>query len=485
MASATDAEQGSPVKNAVKPPWRLQIPLALLLLGTMMFVAAAIAIPVAALAYQGASDTVDEILGVLRKNYVRQVEDKVTATTSVVYELIQSNADNLSIRKIVDNLTPTTDFLAHPDLVYSYHKSIQRSDFIRSAGFVQADGNNLILVAQRTQQGMICRANSTVPAGRWCEALIVNKVLSGTVETVTAPSFQPPKKVDSLTNTIGVWDSRVTWVVYNREPLRFFGIIGFAWNQWKNQPLGANDAGPAGGVQVMSGQVGKFSQLLRGIETTANTAIAIWDTNSGELIATNGAAETLNVASIIEVGPKFYQGSTYLPGEYPSPYLAASANALVKKYGSLAALPKSSSDTFEGKDGRLFVETRAMVDAFGLQWTLMIAIPEADLLGSIAASRKRVIGTSVGVGVAMLAFAVAIAWLITMPLRRLTEVMSQATDMDFSAIRSGFLEKKSRVKELAVMEQVRAPSAQNISSLLADGLSSPARYAIQHSFTHA
>ncbi|KAJ3146998.1 hypothetical protein HDU86_008144 [Geranomyces michiganensis] len=74
----------------------------------------------------------------------------------------------------------------------------------------------------------------------------------------------------------------------------------------------------------------------------------------------------------------------------------AGVASLLDKYLTYDQIPISTSDNFISPKGKLFVETRALTDERGLNWTMMIVIPEDDLLGSIKESRKNVIATSAG-----------------------------------------------------------------------------------------
>ncbi|KAI8587925.1 hypothetical protein BDZ88DRAFT_215067 [Geranomyces variabilis] len=133
----------------------------------------------------------------------------------------------------------------------------------------------------------------------------------------------------------------------------------------------------------------------------------------------------------------------------------AAASALFDAYGGFDTLPNTTSDTFRHAGGVLFVESRALADGYGLHWTIMIAIPESDLAGTLFSSRKRVIGACVGVATGMLLFAGFVTFLITRPLRLLTRLMMEAAELDFRALHSGEIanQKPSRIWELSALEQ--------------------------------
>ncbi|KAJ3148406.1 hypothetical protein HDU89_004737 [Geranomyces variabilis] len=165
--------------------------------------------------------------------------------------------------------------------------------------------------------------------------------------------------------------------------------------------------------------------------------------------------ETLDLRSIQETGPRAWTGTTYKPTEYPITAISAAASALFDAYGGFDTLPNTTSDTFRHAGGVLFVESRALADGYGLHWTMMIAIPESDLTGPLVSSRNRVIGACVGVAAGMLLFAGFVTFVITRPLKLLTRLMLEASELDFSALHSGEVanQKPSRIWELSTLEQ--------------------------------
>ncbi|KAI8585681.1 hypothetical protein BDZ88DRAFT_431915 [Geranomyces variabilis] len=436
---------------------RFHVPLAVMLLVTTLIVAAAIAIPIAILSYNGAAETVNQIVETLRNNYVRQVQDRIAATTNIVYQGVQNNADNLAIRGVLDNLNgnPSPYFLNYPDLLFSYIKSIERSDFVIAAGFAFLGSRTAITAFPVNSTSGCCVANASEPLyGRTCVFWTATSMNVRTLNfTVTPPTekYGVPMP-DFPDSTIGRWTDVIRWTIVNKTIPTFQGKYGYRWQQWVGYPLGTRNPDPtvrALGYQVMQVGIQKFSELLRGISTTQNTVIAIWIQSSGELIATNGAFEVLNLTSINEAIPK-----SYATKNYPNAYMQSAVAKLLTKYGNYSLIPASTSDTFDGMNGRLFVETRAISDEYGLSWTGMVVIPGNDLLGSIQESRRRVIITAVLVAVVMIAFAMGTTFLITLPLRVLTKVMGQATNMNFSAVKNGIFKQPSRIRELAIMQLV-------------------------------
>ncbi|KAI8590392.1 hypothetical protein BDZ88DRAFT_415133 [Geranomyces variabilis] len=368
-----------------------RIPLAVLLLGTTLLAASAVALPITFLAFRGANETVDQILEILKENYVRQLQDKIASQTLLFYDTIRANANNLSIRSVIESSNRSINFLEHPDLLYSYEKSIERSNVFQFAGMSLFTDINSVIIAQPHVPGLICQEQAEEITGRFCQSLTVNNILYDSLNYSLGFVAQAFPTVSPVVTT-PMWDERVTWVIFSNSPLNFIGVYGLRWWQWNGAELGTRAQGNPIGWQVIGGVISKFSEMLQSIKTTDNTGLAIWDRSNGELIATNGPTDTLNPASIVEIkSDNFgYVGTTYTPTEYPDSFISRAAAALVEKYGNYTHLPPSTSDTFKVNDiGMLYVETRTVAPENGANnWTMMVAIPQNDLLGAINTSRR-------------------------------------------------------------------------------------------------
>ncbi|KAJ3166799.1 hypothetical protein HDU87_001907 [Geranomyces variabilis] len=328
LVNVSDNENGQPQLQSTAK--RRRIPLAALVLGTMTFFAAAAAIPVSIVAYDTSWGTVSDTLAELRAAYVQQVQDAVTTSTSHIYETIQTNAENLSILDTIETFNGSVDFLSFPDMLYSYAKSIERCDFLWSAGFEMTGSLNSALTAKPELPGSVCRANATASNGRWCESVYVSDsvdkpTMALNITTATLRSAQPPmSSINGPSGAItGMWTPNISWTVVSVDPLAIIGSYRYSWNQWKGLPLARTPAaGPPMGSQIVQTSVSEFSKMLRNIDVPAKTGIAIWNSQSGELIATNGLEEIFNASSIRGTASTGYTVTAYPPDKYPNTYIA-------------------------------------------------------------------------------------------------------------------------------------------------------------------
>ncbi|KAJ3146540.1 hypothetical protein HDU89_006225 [Geranomyces variabilis] len=433
----TDPEHGTQKESTTKKidaitsaKRGLKIPLPLLLLLTTILIATAITPPIALLLDKGATSTVNDIVALLRANYVASALHEITTLVAQPYEVVQADAANAAIRSVIDASVDGVpiDFHTQDAMLYAWEESIVRSSFVFTVGFYRLDDYDNINVAALHAPGLVCVRNTTDVAGRTCQALTISGLTPQVRSTKASVHF---------------------WARIPRRKRRMHladGTLNLCL------PLGQADSATLPlGTHLANIKFEQFSTLLAAISTTENSVIAVWLTQSGALLATNQPDSVLDPAS---VATNVNAGQSYLPTTYPNKYITSAAASLIAAHGAIGQLPASTSDTFSGPDGKLFVESRVLTDSHGLDFTILIAIPERDLLGPINEARKKVLVTSIVVAVSMLGVVGAASFLVALPIRRLTAVMLQATNMDFSALQSGFLKKQPKISELAVMQQV-------------------------------
>ncbi|TPX53670.1 hypothetical protein PhCBS80983_g06243 [Powellomyces hirtus] len=405
------------------------IPLAVLLLLTSTVIAAAIALPVALLAFNGANETVDSILMVARENYVVQLTSVVQTTINIVYNATRRNAEDLSISTTLQSLAGQIDpdLGAHPNLIYSYGQAVSNYDFLQAMGVSSFIGTDALFIGRAGVPG----------------ALYHGDRMQGKTLVVTDYDLA----------------ARTATYIFAADP--------------KNIAFGTKGVGNPDWEQLVIMGLSKYSQLLKELKTTPNTVIGIWD-GLGNMVASNGdKTDLLNASSAAlpfvlpvsyraDVTPQtniavmiHFRMDTRAEADLdPENHPQIAAQALLAKYGTYDKGPDATSLRVSSPDGALLIDSRRVKDATNINWTVMLAIPENDLLGPLQASRKKVIGVSVGVAVAMLAFAAFVAYLVTRPLLELTAIMMQASNMDFSALQKGYLTKQLFVRELSVMQGV-------------------------------
>ncbi|MEH2394686.1 MAG: HAMP domain-containing protein [Nostoc sp.] len=130
------------------------------------------------------------------------------------------------------------------------------------------------------------------------------------------------------------------------------------------------------------------------------------------------------------------------------PLIQATAKYLQHKFGNFKAIKDTQILDFEFKSDREFVHVMNWQDEFGLDWLVVVVVPESDFMAQINAHNQTTIFLCLGaLGIATILGIYTSRWIIK-PIWEL----SQAS----SAIASGNLDlavKVSRIKELSILAQ--------------------------------
>ncbi|KAI8816848.1 uncharacterized protein EV422DRAFT_607366 [Fimicolochytrium jonesii] len=453
------------------------MPLSALLFLTSLITAAAIVIPVAVLAFQGANETVDDILLVVRDNYAGQLVSLVSSTLGVVYAATHRNAEDFAIVSTLQAYAgQSIDFITHNSLdvtdqlpirktkrIYAYSQAVNQYDFLMAMGVSAGDGRDAVFVSHLNGPGSYY--HNVPPNSPGLQLVVTGYDLATRTATFIPPvnsSF--PNAGVVVTNPAGQWASQPVWAPLTFMPDGtpiFAGLYGLNQPQWSGVAFGTPGPNRAPDyIQQTVANLQRYSDLLSELKTTPNTVIAIWDAN-GLLVASNADQSVL-------FNPAAHPPVSWSAESAPTQTIAIPAQKVLAKYGSYAKIPDATSNTFSTANGDLFVDTRRINDATNINWTVMLAIPQSDLLGPLKASRNKVIGVSVGIAVAMLAFAAFSSYFVTRPLRELTRIMVQASNMDFSALQQGYLKQTQFVRELGKMQAVFGGMLQRFARAIED-----------------
>ncbi|KAJ3149546.1 hypothetical protein HDU89_003597 [Geranomyces variabilis] len=440
---------------------RFAIPLSALLLLTSLLVAASIVIPVVLLAYGGANDTVDVVVSVLRQSYAEQVTSKVSDSCNTIYKILNGLAAHRSIRPVIDamDVTNPPNFFGINDFMFAFYSIIQPFGYLLSAGFSDPSRTTSVLVPIDGQLGLTC--NHTTATSPVCTGFFTTgaDLVAGTLSTMPVFPLDNSNPGTLPHSVQGDWDRPVVVAVGMNDDHtpKWLSLVALNWGMWRGVPLGG-DPGTADFLGwIAAGQdLSEYSRLLAKVPVTPNTIISIWDHRS-VMVAANRDGLVFNATS----------GVAYDPATHPLDVIAVPARAAISATaGNWSAVPAALSQSHSTSIGKVWTELRALRDEHSLQWFVLICIPESDIMGPIVASRKKVIGTSVGVAVCMLAFAAAMSFFVTAPLRKLTGIMQQATGMDFSALQSGYLNQRARITEIATMQTVFSSMMEKFASAI-------------------
>ncbi len=209
------------------------------------------------------------------------------------------------------------------------------------------------------------------------------------------------------------------------------------------------------GVSLTLSNISNFLQTLK-IGTSGQSFIL---EPTGDLVATSTGEKLFFYSEsavagkkpapyegMSESGTKFYR---LLATESQNPLTRASAQHLIKKFGSFDRIYGSTQLEFTLKGERQFLQVTPLKDAYGIQWLIVVAVPENDFMAQIKANTR----TTIGVLVAAVAIASGVSmytsrWIIQPILHLITSS---------KAISQGNLDQKvsqGRIRELNTLAQV-------------------------------
>ena len=204
-----------------------------------------------------------------------------------------------------------------------------------------------------------------------------------------------------------------------------------------------NENGELLGVLATDLTLSEISDFLRNLKITRSGHIFIIE-RSGEIVASS-AIEPPFVTT--ETGEE--RRSAIASSE---PLIREATRDLLTRFGSLEEIEAKHQFTFEFNDKRQFLQVSSIRDGRGLDWLMVVAIPEADFMGQIDANTRTTILLCCGaLGVATLVGLMTSRW-IGKPILQLSEasgaIASGQLDREVGA---GWKPAPTPIKELEVL----------------------------------
>ncbi|MGF1981024.1 MAG: ATP-binding protein [Nostoc sp. CmiSLP01] len=195
-------------------------------------------------------------------------------------------------------------------------------------------------------------------------------------------------------------------------------------------------------------RLSQISDFLRQIKISQSSKVFILE-RTGFLV---GSSSDTPVFSVVNEKPQRLQGS-----QIKDTLIQATSKYLTEKFGDLKTIQTSQQLDFMLNGQRQFVQVSPWKDEWGLDWLVVVAMPESDFMGQINANTLNTIWLCLGaLGLATVLGIYTSRW-ITRPILRL----SQASE----AIAQGQLDQEvetSAVKELGVLAQAFNRMAQQL-----------------------
>ncbi|KAI8911179.1 hypothetical protein DFJ77DRAFT_520437 [Powellomyces hirtus] len=452
MAGEDTDKAGDRNPGQAKPWWKaFRIPYAVALLGVVIATAAAVSIPLGVLAFSGASKSTDSMTNALRSRVVTTVSRDVLQLSQKCFDAVND----------IRTLASVNNYFA----AYSADKTLK----ITAEPYLSSLVGDLINIAKRHSLTTAFNVAARLPDVGPGENLLVGHgitipgVPNGAWVRVGEPwasliSYNPsytttPSKSQELfpASETGMW---LPTTIFEYAGIYSPTKICYIAPSFIDRTPPASPADPRMGnyTSMFSGvmPLDYIQQYLQTVAPTANSAVAVFDRADGALVGASKPGLTLTPANDAIMNVMTINDTL----------LRESANGLyVQLNGGWGAVPLSgpAQATIKTSEGAILVSATAIKsDKPGLDWILLIAIPEDDLIGAMKKARKAAIIAVSVIAASMVLIAAVVRYLFVIPLKRLSLVMQAATKFDFSAVNSGSLNRRSILAELANMEEVFA-----------------------------
>ncbi|MCU0565564.1 MAG: ATP-binding protein [Oculatellaceae cyanobacterium Prado106] len=126
-------------------------------------------------------------------------------------------------------------------------------------------------------------------------------------------------------------------------------------------------------VQVEQ-QLIDISSYLRTLNVSPNSQVFVLEPN-GSLVASSGKTGILNKANATV--------ERYTVSNTPDPLIRAIAQQAQQKFNGFQTLQQAQDFEFQYQHQRQFVQVSPWRDAYGLQWQVVVTLPESDFMGQI------------------------------------------------------------------------------------------------------
>jgi signal transduction histidine kinase/DNA-binding NarL/FixJ family response regulator len=232
------------------------------------------------------------------------------------------------------------------------------------------------------------------------------------------------------------------------SPIYNWGTEPFHLCVAASRPVFDQKTGKLHGVIAVEQRLSQISDYLRQLKVSPSGQTFILERN-GLLIASSSDEEPF---TIVNDKPQRLKAL-----DSKDPLVQETAKHLTEKFGNLSQIKGVQQLDFLVKGQRQFVQVTPWQDELGIDWLMVVAVPEADFMGQIDANtRSTILLCFLALGLATLLAFYTSKW-ITQPILRLSqasEVLAQRAALaDFT---DGELEQKveqSHVNELSVLAQ--------------------------------
>ncbi|MCA1992220.1 MAG: SpoIIE family protein phosphatase [Coleofasciculus sp. S288] len=376
------------------------------------------------LSLRNGQKAVNDLSTKLSREVTARIEEHVQHFTDVPHSFLQMNVAAMRAEKL--NLE---DFPAVER--YFWHQ-VQLSDSVSILYYGNQEGN-FIYVKKAEQDVVHIRDESTAPLRKIYR--LDNQ--GNRAELIKTDQFDP--------RTRPWYEAAVKAGTSTWSPIYVFAAssdLGIT----SAVPI-YNDNGVLRGVLAIDFTLSQISQFLRNLNISKSGQAFIIE-RSGKIVASS-ASELPFVTT--KEGKRERIKATHSS----NPLIRDTVQHLQERFGNLAQIEGNQQFTSSLNGKRQFVQLTPLRDGRGLNWLLVVVIPEADFMETINANTRQTILLCLAALVLATVLGILTARLITRPLLRLSEaskaIAKQAESADFAKSESNPSVTAEGVQELVVL----------------------------------
>ena len=242
------------------------------------------------------------------------------------------------------------------------------------------------------------------------------------------PTFWYQKAVEAKQPT---WTAIVEWHI--KEEIGISAVV----------PIYEENSQKIKGVMSSAITLSKISDFLEGLKVGESGQIFILE-RTGNFVATSTGEQPFILTDedkVLEDGVRFRRLSAT---QSQNPLTRASAEYLIEKFGSLDKIATVQQLDFTLNRQQQFLQVTPLTDARGIEWLIVVAVPEKDFMAQIDANRQQTIFLCLAALAAATTLGILTSRWIAAPILRLHTVSG--------AIADGRLDQKIDVRGIHELE---------------------------------
>ncbi|KAJ3411724.1 hypothetical protein HDV05_001784 [Chytridiales sp. JEL 0842] len=389
----------------------------------------------------------------MRQTILQRAVDSINATLLTTQRVLQAKSSNKILYDYV-NSGGSQLWLNETEMVSTHYQYANQFPFLENTGLLfqqNAAGNATYMAAYANGKQIYYQDASTNFILRGSQVLGVNNDYTlqlNSTTTVIRSDWIPNLRFPVLGKN-GISPGQAFWTTPIYTPIFRTFLIPMFWPVWRGFPIGVAGEGNYHAAHFVMLSIKSLDNFLQTVQLTPNGVLALVDGNTGNMLASSAPGISQNGT----------QNSVFTAINNPNALVSTAASflATLQGNGTIQSIQSFAPQQFSFPalgDDILVNAVWFVEESKGLKWLLVLIIPSNDFLAGIKQSLRDIIIFVCCFCVGVFLVGLLLSWAITAPLRMLKNVMTQATNFDFSALQSGYLSRRSWLAEISTMEDV-------------------------------